>query len=64
QGLHTELTNQDRWLDPPRCRGPEVLGGRGELFSFELRAMSAYYTELDSARSRRWHRCGSMISNW
>ena len=55
QGLHTELTNQDRWLDPPRCRGPEVLGGRGELFSFELRAMSAYYTELDSARSRRWH---------
>lgn len=49
-----ELPNEDLWYDPPHCAGAHVLREKAELFAFELRARSAFYTHGLDETTKRW----------
>lgn len=54
ESMSTQRRNIDQWYEPPPCAGAHVLHGRGEHFSFSLRAAAAYDEELEHPRARLW----------
>ena len=54
--LHGDLPNRDVVLRPPAGVGPDDLSGKGETYSYRVRASSAYLPEPWDAQRVAWQR--------